>query len=428
MAFQRIISVIGLGYVGLTTAAAFSQITKVIAFDCNESRIEKLKKGHDENGEVSDEDLTSKNLHFTTNPNELEAADFHIITVPTPLDKLKHPNLSMLLSASEMLGKQLKKGDIIVYESTVYPGATEEECIPVLESSSNLICGKDFSVGFSPERINPADKEHVFQTIVKIVSGSDKKTLDIIADAYERVVKAGVFRVSSIRIAEAAKVIENTQRDVNIALMNDLAIILHALGIDTREVLAAMKTKWNYLPFEPGLVGGHCIGVNSYYLMHKAEEVNCHSDIIYSARRVNESIAKFIVNETIKRLIHRSVLIKGSRIGILGLTYKENCADLRDTGVISIINELKSYDVQVFVQDPLADYEVAKREYGIELVDWDDLVNLDAIILTVAHQKYTLLTKEEIILKLKPSGLVVDIKKVLNMEQVSDDSISIWRL
>lgn len=428
MSFQRIVSVIGLGYVGLTTAAAFSKITKVIAYDCSERRIKELKNGHDVNDEVADESLKSTNLHFTLSPEDLKEADFYIITVPTPVNKIKQPDLSMVLSASTMLGGFLKKGDIVVYESTVYPGATEEQCVPVLERSSGLVYGRDFSVGFSPERINPSDKEHVFDNIVKIVSGSDKRTLDIIADAYRRVVSAGVFPVSSIKTAEAAKVVENTQRDVNIALMNDIAIIMHALDIDTSEVIAAMRTKWNYVPFQPGLVGGHCIGVNSYYLMHKAEEAHYYSDIIHAARRVNESIGQYIVSQTIKQLINLSVLVKGAKVAVLGLTYKENCADLRDSGVISIVNELKSYQVDVLIHDPIADKELAKKEYGVDLVCLDDLKELDAVIIAVAHQKYTQLTADALSKILKPHRLVVDLKKVLNIDDAEGTSMTLWRL
>lgn len=428
MVFQRIVSVIGLGYVGLTTAVAFSKITKVIAYDCSEQRIKELKDGHDVNDEVSDESLQSTNLYFTQSPEDLKEADFYIITVPTPVNKIKQPDLSMVLSASTLLGKFLKKGDIVVYESTVYPGATEEQSIPFLEHSSGLVCGQDFSVGFSPERINPSDKEHVFDNIVKIVSGSDKRTLDIIADAYGRVVSAGVFPVSSIKTAEAAKVVENTQRDVNIALMNDIAIIMHALDIDTSEVIAAMRTKWNYVPFQPGLVGGHCIGVNSYYLMHKAEEAHYYSDIIHAARRVNESIGQYIVSQTIKQLINLNVLVKGAKIAVLGLTYKENCADLRDSGVISIVNELKTYQVDVLIHDPIADKALAKKEYGVDLVCWDDLFELDALIIAVAHQKYTQLTVDALSNMLKAHRLVVDLKKVLNLDDTAGTSMTLWRL
>lgn len=428
MESQPIISVVGLGYVGLTTAVAFSSIKKVIAFDINTKRITELKNGYDRNDEVLNKELINKNLYFTDNPEDLKEANFYIIAVPTPLDKTNHPNLSMLLSASEIVGKQLKRGDIVVYESTVYPGATEEQCIPVLTRTSQLKLITDFSVGFSPERINPADKEHVFQNIIKIVSATDEKALEVISNVYKDVVKAGVFPVSTIRAAEACKVIENTQRDINIAFMNDIAIMLHALGIETREVIEAMKTKWNYVPFQPGLVGGHCIGINPYYLLHKAEEIGYHSDIIAIGRRVNESMAKFIADQAIKQLIKNDILIKKARVAVLGLTYKENCSDIRDTRVIDIINELKSYNIQVIAHDPIADPQAAKNEYGIELVDWADIKNMDAIILTVAHKYYINLSPKEFAAKLNKRGLLMDVKDVFKPEQFSETDIMLWRL
>lgn len=427
MSEQRIVSVIGLGYVGLTTAAAFSKVTDVIAYDINPTRIKELQAHHDRNEEVTDKDLTSPNLHFTTDIHDLKKANFHIVTVPTPLDATKHPNFSMLLNTTETLGKLLKRGDIVVFESTVYPGATEEKCVPLLERASGLICGKDFSVGYSPERVNPADRQHVFSNITKIVSGFDEKTLDIIAKTYESVVPAGVFRASSMRVAEACKVVENTQRDVNIALMNDIAIMLHKLNIDTAEVISAIKTKWNALVFQPGLVGGHCIGVNSYYLLHKAQEVGYFSEIISASRRMNESISKFIVDETIKNLAAQNVLIKGARVAVLGLTYKENCPDLRDSMVMEIINLLKSYEITVFVNDPIADAKQAKAEYGIDLTPWNELNNLDAIILAVAHKDYLSNPKKIFLEKIKDKGVIIDIKEALNPRDFADSHIKFWR-
>jgi len=428
MTNQRKISVTGLGYVGLTTAVAFSALGKVIALDTSQKRISALKDGHDINNEVTDTQLISPNIIFTTDSAELKHADFHIITVPTPLDSSNIPDFSMLLNASEVVGTQLKKGDIVVYESTVYPGATEEKCIPVLAKCSGLTYGKDFTVGYSPERVNPSDKIHVFNNIVKIVSGTDQKTLEIVSKVYGSVVKAGVFPVSSIRVAEATKVIENTQRDINIAFMNDIAIMLHSFGMETTEVIAAMKTKWNYIPFQPGLVGGHCIGNNSYYLMHKAEEVGYHSDTIMAGRRVNENMAKFIVDETIKKLIKKGFLIKGARIAVLGLTYKENCSDLRDTKVIDIIHQLKSYGMEVLVHDPIAHNDIAKKEYQIELVTWKELINLDALILAVAHKEYIHLNKNRILEMLNGNGLIMDIKEIFNSDEFYDTGITIWRL
>ncbi len=430
MSQQRIISVMGLGYVGLTTAVAFAKIGKVIAYDVSPTRISELKNNHDSNHEVSDEDLlsTASNIFFTNSPTDLKKANLHIVTVPTPLDKNKHPDFSMLINASEAIGKQLKKGDIVVYESTVYPGATEEILIPILEKNSNLTYGKEFTAGFSPERINPSDKEHIFKNIIKIVSGTDNETLQIIAETYKAVVNAGVHYASSIRVAEACKIVENIQRDVNIALMNDIAILLHTLNIDTTDVMEGMKTKWNHLSFQPGLVGGHCIGVNSYYLMHKAQQVGYHSEMIAAGRHINEKIPKFIVDEAIKCLINQNVLIKGSRIAILGITYKENCPDTRDTRAIEIINALKSYGVDLFVNDPIADESQVKKDYGIDLVKWDDLNHLDAIIVAVSHLYYLTLKKDEFLKKLKRPGLMMDIKGIFKMDDFIDTGIQLWRL
>lgn len=428
MEHNRKISVVGLGYVGLTIAAAFSQIGKVIAYDKNSVRISELKKGYDRNEEVSAKEMNLQNIHFTTNTDDLKEADFHIIAVPTPLDVNRQPCFTMLKKVSENIGKGLKKGDIVVYESSVYPGATEEICIPVLEQVSNLVYGKDFTVGYSPERINPSDKEHNFFNITKIISATDEKTLDILSKVYKSVIRADIHRVSSMKIAEATKVIENTQRDVNIAFMNDIAIMLHTLGIDTAEVIAAMKTKWNFIPFQPGLVGGHCIGVNSYYLMYKAEEEGYHSNMISFSRQINESIAKFIVDETIKKLIHLDIPVKKARIAILGFTYKENCSDLRDTGVIKIIKELQSYGSKIFVHDPIAEPASAKKEYGITLNHWEEITNLDAIILTVAHKQYINLDRTIIKKMLNNRGLIMDVKELFDSNEFSDTDIVLWRL
>lgn len=427
MTQQRKISVVGLGYVGLTTLVAFGQMMKVIGFDIDESRIAELKKGRDRNGELTSQDIKTAKIHFTTNPKELKKANFHVISVPTPLDG-KRPDLTMLLNASDMVGKQLKKGDMVVYESTVYPGATEEKCIPALERASKLRCGKDFSVGYSPERINPSDKEHSFWNVTKIVSATDKAALDIVAKAFESVVKAGVFRVSSIRIAEATKVIENTQRDLNISLMNEIALILHSLGMDISEVLAAAKTKWNFIPYRPGLVGGHCIGVNSDYLAYKAEQAGYHPDVILAGRRVNDYMPKFIAEKTIKKLIHIGVPIKRARIAVLGLTYKENCSDLRDTKIIDLVNELKSYDTEILIHDPLADSKEAKKEYGIMLADWKNLIDIDAIILAVRHRQYVELNGNQLKRMLRNRGLIMDIKDILNPKDFEGTGITFWRL
>lgn len=428
MTQKRKISVIGLGYVGLLAATAFAKLGKVIAFDINPTRVNNLKSGNDTNDEVSNLDLKNKNIYFTNHVDDITEADFHIISVPTPLDHRKYPDLSLLLNATKMIGKLLKEGDIVVYESSVYPGATEERCIPVLEQTSNMRCGTDFFVGFSPERINPADKIHTFENIPKIVSGNNEYALDIVAEEYAKVVTAGVHRVSQIRTAEAIKVIENIQRDINIAYMNEIAIILHKLKIDTSEVIAGMKTKWNFLPFQPGLVGGHCIGVNSYYLIYKAEEVEYHSPLLLASRHINENISKFIATQAIKQLIHLNIQIPTARIAILGFTYKENCSDLRDTKVIDIINELTSYGATVMVHDPIADTGAAKKEFNVDLYSWKDLTDLDAIIITVSHRYYIELDKNEYKKKLNRRGLIMDIKEILDRKDFADTEIVLWKL
>jgi UDP-N-acetyl-D-glucosamine/UDP-N-acetyl-D-galactosamine dehydrogenase len=428
MIHKRKISIIGLGYVGLTTAVAFGKTEKIIAYDKSPQRIAELKRGYDKNHEVPEKDIKSSKLYLTDNFEDLKEADFHIITVPTPIDNTRRPSFIMLLDVTEKLGKYLKKGDIVVYESTVYPGATEEKCVPVLERESKLIYGEDFTVGYSPERVNPSDKAHTFYNIKKIVSGTDEKTLDIIAETYKAVIKAGVHPVSSIRIAEATKVIENTQRDVNIALMNDFVIMLHMLKIDTREVIEAMKTKWNYISFQPGLVGGHCIGINSYYLMYRSAEAGYYSHIITAARHVNENMARFIVLETIKNLTHMGISLKRARIAVLGLTYKENCSDVRDTSVINIINELKSFDAQVLVHDPLADPEAVKYEFGLELEPWENLNDIDAIILAVAHNQYIDLDKNQLRQKLNYRCLIMDVKSIFHQSDFKGTGIVLWQL
>jgi UDP-N-acetyl-D-glucosamine/UDP-N-acetyl-D-galactosamine dehydrogenase len=428
MSDNRNISVIGLGYVGISIVVAFGKMKRTIGFDINPGRITELKNGHDRNEEVSDEDLKSADILFTTGAEDLKQADFHIITVPTPVDDTKHPDFSNLFRATEMLGKQLKKGDIVVYESTVYPGATEEKCIPLLERVSKLVAGKDFFVGYSPERINPSDKEHTFQKITKIVSAMDEATLEIVAAVYESVVKAGVHRVSSIRVAEATKVVENTQRDLNISLINEIALIMHSLGMDITEVLNAAKTKWNFIPYQPGLVGGHCIGVNSYYLAHKSEEAGYYPILIHAGRRVNDLIPKFIARETIKKLIHLNTTIKKARIGVLGFTYKENCSDYRDTKIINLIKELSSFDTEVLVHDPIADSALVKADYDIQLVSWDELNNLEAIILAVSHKEYLTLNKNEFSKKLINAKLIMDVKGILDPKQFLGTGINIWQI
>lgn len=385
---QRKISIIGLGYVGLPVAVAFAQKCKVIAYDINIQRIDQLKDHIDCNKEVAIENLNNANLYFTHQAKDLQQADFHIIATPSPINHAKQPDFSHIIAASQTLGQFLKQGDIVVYESTVYPGATEEQCVPVLEASSGLKCGRDFFIGYSPERINPGDSEHTFTNIHKIVSGMTPEILDIIAQVYGSVVTAGIYKASSIKVAEAAKVIENIQRDLNIALINELAIIFNTLNIDTAEVLAAAQTKWNFLPFVPGLVGGHCIGVDPYYLTHKAIMCGLHPEIILAGRRVNDNMGSYIAVLTVKHMSRLGKKLKDARVAILGLTFKENCPDIRNTKAIDIINELKSYGIEVFVHDPLANEQEAKMQYQLQLSAWKELNNLDAIILAVAHKEY----------------------------------------
>ena len=370
---NRVVSVVGLGYVGLPVAVAFGKIRKTIGFDINQVRIKELQAGHDRTGEVDAADLAGANIIFTAEIEELKQADFHIVAVPTPVDDANQPDLSLMLKASETVGKALKRGDIVVYESTVYPGVTEDECVPVLERVSGLSCGADFKVGYSPERINPGDKEHTFTKIKKVVSGQDAESLEIVAQVYESVVTAGVHRAASIKVAEAAKVIENTQRDLNIALMNELAIIFDRMGIDTGDVLEAAGTKWNFLKFRPGLVGGHCIGVDPYYLTHKAEKIGYIPQVILAGRRINDSVGKYVAQKAVKEMIQAGHYIRGCYVTVLGLTFKEDCPDLRNSKVIDIIRELQEYGINVQVHDPLADTDEAAHEYGVSLTPLEEL-------------------------------------------------------
>jgi UDP-N-acetyl-D-glucosamine/UDP-N-acetyl-D-galactosamine dehydrogenase len=407
---KRKISVVGLGYVGLPVAVAFGLKHEVIAFDVNEKRISDLKNGFDKTGEVSKAELQSSELVLTTNSERLSRADFHIIAVPTPVDASKRPDFSALIAASELIGKQLKKGDIVVYESTVYPGATEEVCAPVLELQSGLVCGLDFFIGYSPERINPGDKEHSFTNITKVVSGQTPEILDIVAETYASVVTAGVFRASTIKVAEAAKVIENTQRDLNIAFVNELAIIFEKMGINTNEVLEAAGTKWNFLKFKPGLVGGHCIGVDPYYLTYKAEKLGYHPDVILAGRRINDGMGKYVAERTIKGIINKKMPINSIKILVMGLTFKENCNDIRNTKVIDIIDELKTYGVNVSIHDPLVDPIAAKKLLGVDLVSYDSLQAHDVVILAVPHNEFFDAAYSKVI---SEADLLVDIKDVL---------------
>jgi UDP-N-acetyl-D-galactosamine dehydrogenase len=428
MSHKRKISVVGLGYVGLPVAVEFGKNERVIGFDINAKRVAELKKGIDHTGEVSSRDLKAADVHYTCEPKDLKQADFHIVAVPTPVDDAKRPDLTPVIKASETVGRVLKKGDIVVYESTVYPGATEEDCVPVLERESGLKCGKDFFVGYSPERINPGDKVHTFKTITKVVSGQNPTILEIVAAVYSSVVTAGVHKAPSIKAAEAAKVIENTQRDLNIALMNELALIFHKMGIDTRDVLDAAGTKWNFLKFEPGLVGGHCIGVDPYYLTHKAAIMGYIPQVILAGRRINDDMGKYVASAVVKELIHMGKGIKGSTVTVLGLTFKENVPDLRNTRVVDIVNELKDYSINVQVHDPLVEPEEAVEEYGIHVVPRNKLKPADAVVFAVAHQDFIDEGWPLIKSLLKGGkGAVADVKGRMPRGRVPA-GISLWRL
>ncbi len=428
MAHNRKISVVGLGYVGLPVAVEFGKTANVIGFDINKERIEELKQGIERTNEVESEELMDSAITFTCSPAELAAADFHIVAVPTPVDKAKQPDLTPVLKASETVGGILKAGDIVVYESTVYPGATEEDCIPVLERVSGLKAGVDFFVGYSPERINPGDKEHTFTTITKVVAGQNAETLDIVASVYESVVKAGVHRAASIKVAEAAKVIENTQRDLNISLMNELAIIFGKMGIDTRDVLAAAGSKWNFLPFDPGLVGGHCIGVDPYYLTYKAAVLGYIPQVILSGRGINDGMGGYIASQLIKQLIQAGHKVKGSVVTILGFTFKENVPDLRNTRVIDIIHELEEYGIELQVHDPEADAAEAQEEYGLTLTAMADLKPAKAVVLAVPHADYLYQGWDMVKSLLEgEQGVVIDVKAKLCRDAIPA-GVSLWRL
>lgn len=429
MSHTRSLSVIGLGYVGLPVAVAFGRAgNRVVAFDIDATRIAELKEGRDRTCEVEHDDLLSAGLHLTADPADLVAADFHIVAVPTPIDDAKLPDLGPLLAASRTVGARLKRGDIVVYESTVYPGATERECVPILERESGLTFGRDFTVGFSPERINPGDRSHRFETIVKVVSGSDPQTLDTVAAVYASVVAAGVHKASSIAVAEAAKVLENTQRDLNIALMNELSVILHRLGIDTQDVLAAAGTKWNFLRFFPGLVGGHCIGVDPYYLTHRAQQVGHHPEVILAGRRINDSMGEYIGRETVKQLLKSAGADRGLSVTVLGLTFKENVPDIRNTRVVDVIREIESFGIRVVVHDPHADPEECRHEYGLALSPLDALPPADAVVMAVAHRNLVSGGWPLITGLLKDGrGLVVDVRACLD-RATAPDGVRLWRL
>jgi UDP-N-acetyl-D-galactosamine dehydrogenase len=428
---QAKIAVVGLGYVGLPLAAAFGRKADVIGLDISAKKIEELKKGIDVTGELTSDDLASTHIDYTSDVSRLKEASFIIVTVPTPIDDHQKPDLAPVESASRSIGKNLSKGSIVVYESTVYPGVTEDICVPILEAESGLKCGVDFKVGYSPERINPGDKIHTVDKIMKVVSGQDAETLEAVASVYEMVVTAGVHRAENIKVAEAAKVIENTQRDLNIALMNELSIIFGKLGISTRAVLEAAGTKWNFLKFSPGLVGGHCIGVDPYYLTYKAEEIGYNPQVILAGRRINDGMGKHVAEMTIKKLIQADKAVKGARVLILGLTFKEDVPDIRNTKVVDIIKELGEYGVEVLVHDPIVDPEESWREYALELTSLEDAGNVDAVVLAVAHQVF----KPFDAAKLKQlacngngCGVIVDVKSMLDRVDIEGQGMVYWGL
>ncbi|MCR5527009.1 MAG: nucleotide sugar dehydrogenase [Lachnospiraceae bacterium] len=426
------LSLVGLGYVGMPIAVSFADKIDVIGFDINAEKIAKYKAGLDPTNEVGNDRIKNSKVDFTADETRLKEAKFHIVAVPTPVNSDHTPDLTPVEGASHVLGRNLTKGSIVVYESTVYPGVTEDICVPILEKESGLKCGVDFKVGYSPERINPGDKVHRLETIVKIVSGMDEDTLEEIANVYSLVVKAGVYRAESIKVAEAAKVIENSQRDINIAFMNELSMIFNKMGIDTQAVLAAAGTKWNFLKFFPGLVGGHCIGVDPYYLTYKAEELGYHSQIILSGRRINDDMGKYVAESMVKNLIKANVPVKDAKVAILGFTFKENCPDTRNTKVIDIVNELREYGIEPVIADPAADAEEAKKLYGIEFVDMKSIKDCDAVILAVSHDQFKDLKIEDFDALYKNDSehkkVLSDVKGILDKNAFKDAGYIYWRL
>lgn len=426
------ISLVGLGYVGMPIAVAFAKKTEVIGFDLNREKIKLYQSGMDPTNEVGNEAIQNSSVYFTDDATKLQDARFHIVAVPTPVKPDHTPDLSPVEGASRILGQNLKKGSIVVFESTVYPGVTEEVCVPILEKESGLKCGVDFKIGYSPERINPGDKIHRLETITKIVSGMDEETLEEIAKVYELVVKAGIYRAESIKVAEAAKVIENSQRDINIAFMNELSIIFNRIGIDTKSVLEAAGTKWNFLNFMPGLVGGHCIGVDPYYLTYRAEQSGYHSQIILSGRRINDDMGKYVAESLVKNLIKSDIAVKHARVAILGFTFKENCPDTRNTKVIDIVNELKAYGIFPFITDPVADSKEAKRLYDIEFIELSEVKEMDALLIAVSHQAFMEISLDEIKEMFKKGEnsqrVIMDIKGILDRKEMLGLGYNYWRL
>ena len=423
------LSLVGLGYVGMPIAVAFAKKLDVVGFDLNAQKIELYKSGVDPTNEVGHDAIRATTVDFTADETRLCEARFHIVAVPTPVNDDHTPYLSPVESASAIVGRNLTKGSVVVFESTVYPGVTEDVCVPILERESGLRCGVDFKVGYSPERINPGDKVHRLETITKIVSGMDEESLDVIAKVYELVVQAGVYRAESIKVAEAAKVIENSQRDINIAFMNELSIIFNKMGIDTKAVLEAASTKWNFLKFYPGLVGGHCIGVDPYYLTYKAEMIGYHSQIILAGRRINDNMGKYVAQSTVKKLIACDKAVRNARVAILGFTFKENCPDTRNTKIIDIVNELREYGIQPVITDPIADADEAKRLYGVEFSDMSAVHDMDAVILSVAHDSFKTLTMEDIDGFFgRGKKVLIDIKGMFDRKLFESAGYVYWRL
>lgn len=425
------LSLVGLGYVGMPIAVAFAKKVKVVGFDLNREKIDLYKAGVDPTNEVGGEVIRNTKVEFTADASRLKEAKFHIVAVPTPVNDDHTPDLSPVEGASRLLGQNLTKGSVVVFESTVYPGVTEDICVPILEKESGLKCGVDFKIGYSPERINPGDKVHRLETITKIVSGMDEETLETVAKVYELVVEVGVYRADSIKVAEAAKVIENSQRDINIAFMNELSIIFHKMGIDTKSVLEAAGTKWNFLKFMPGLVGGHCIGVDPYYLTYKAEQLGYHSQIILSGRRINDDMGKYVAESLVKDLIRANIPVKHAKVAILGFTFKENCPDTRNTKVIDIYRELGEYGIVPIVVDPAADADEANRLYGIRFQTMDDIRDVDALIVAVAHDQFLSLDREKISSFYNPAHrrkVLMDLKGILNRKEYQTEDYLYWRL
>ena len=426
---MTVVAVVGLGYVGLPLAVEFGKKYPTVGFDLSERKVAAYRAFHDPTGEVSQEELRSASqLRVTTEPADLGKADFIVVAVPTPVDDAHRPDFGPLLAASEAVGRNIKRGATVVYESTVYPGATEEVCVPILERYSGLQWKRDFFVGYSPERINPGDREHTLTRITKVVSGDSQETLEKVAQVYGSIIGAGVHRASCIKVAEAAKVIENTQRDLNIALSNELALIFHKIGIDTTEVLETAGTKWNFLHFRPGLVGGHCIGVDPYYLTHKADMLGYHPQVILAGRRINDGMGKYVADQTVKLMIQAGTVVKGAAVNVLGLTFKENCPDLRNSRVIDVVREIESFGAQVHVHDPVADPAEAEREYGVALTPWKDLPRASAIVSAVAHRAFGQYSADDLSSKLVPGGVYVDVKCQADVAALNARGVRVWSL